>query len=102
MTLREAERRQRQRAQSHKQRQPHPAPAGIGHNRPPPEPSARNRSKRVLSFKDWCALNGISPQTGRRLIAAGKVKVTQLSERRIGIREDHNEEFQESCLRGGE
>jgi hypothetical protein len=77
MTLREGERRQRQREQS-------------------------RRSQRILSFKQWCELNAISAATGRRLIAAGKVRVTQLSERRIGIGEDDNAAFQQACLRGGE
>jgi hypothetical protein len=41
---------------------------------------------RVLSFRQWCELNGFSPATGRRILAGenGPV-VTQLSERRIGI-----------------
>jgi predicted site-specific integrase-resolvase len=57
---------------------------------------------RVLSFREWCELNNISPDTGRRIIAAGKIKVTQLSDRRIGIREDHAAEYQAACVRGGE
>jgi hypothetical protein len=75
MTLREAERRQRQR-----------------------EESGRT-SQRILSFKAWCALNGFSESTGRRIIAAGKVRVTQLSERRIGIGELDNADFQAACVR---
>jgi predicted site-specific integrase-resolvase len=59
------------------------------------------RSQRILSFKDWCALNNISEATGRRIIRAGKVRVTQLSERRIGIGEDDNADFQARCARGG-
>ena len=41
---------------------------------------------RVMSFAQWCALNGISPATGRRLLRSvrGPI-VTQLSDRRIGI-----------------
>jgi hypothetical protein len=73
MTRREAERRQRQ-------------------------SKSRRQSQRILSFKAWCALNSISEATGRRLIRAGKVRVTQLSERRIGIGEDDNADFQ---ARGG-
>ena len=72
MTLREVERRQRQRETSH-------------------------RSQRILSFKQWCALNSISEATGRRIIRAGKVRITRLSERRIGIGEDDNAELQASC-----
>jgi predicted site-specific integrase-resolvase len=67
------------------------------------EPDRRNsrRSQRILSFKDWCALNSVSEATGRRIIRAGKVRVTQLSERRIGIGEDDNADFQARCARGG-
>jgi predicted site-specific integrase-resolvase len=59
------------------------------------------KSQRILSFKAWCALNSISEATGRRIIRAGKVRVTQLSERRIGIGEDDNADFQARCARGG-
>jgi hypothetical protein len=40
----------------------------------------------ILTFNEWCAVNGISPRTGRRIISGpdGPV-VTQLSAKRIGI-----------------
>jgi hypothetical protein len=76
MSLREAERRQRQRKESHR------------------------KSQRILSFKDWCRLNNISEATGRRLIRANKIRVIRLSERRIGIGEDDNADFQARCARG--
>lgn len=78
MSIREDERRQRQREASHR------------------------TSQRILSFKAWCELNGFSEATGRRIIAAGKVRVTQLSERRIGIGEDDNADYQAACARGAE
>jgi predicted site-specific integrase-resolvase len=53
----------------------------------------------VFPFLEWCQMRGISPATGRRLIAAGKVKVTQLSTRRIGVRSDHDREYLDACLR---
>jgi predicted site-specific integrase-resolvase len=53
----------------------------------------------VYPFLDWCKMRGISVATGRRLIAAGRVKATQLSERRIGVRSDHDQEYLDSCLR---
>jgi hypothetical protein len=57
-------------------------------------------SRRVSSFSDWCKLNGFSEATGRRIIASGNgPKVTVLSARRIGIREDHNAEWQDSRVR---
>jgi hypothetical protein len=78
MTLRKAaEGRQRQRKESHR------------------------TSQRILTFKHWCVLNSISEATGRRLIRAGKVRVIRLSERRIGIGEDDNADFQARCARGG-
>ena len=41
---------------------------------------------RVMSFAQWCALNGISPATGRRLLRSDRGPiVTRLSDRRIGI-----------------
>jgi predicted site-specific integrase-resolvase len=60
----------------------------------------RRKSQRILSFKHWCALNNISEATGRRIIRAGKVRVVQLSERRIGVGEDDNADFQARCARG--
>jgi predicted DNA-binding transcriptional regulator AlpA len=41
---------------------------------------------RVLRFREWCALAGISERTGKRLLASGRgPTITRLSERRIGI-----------------
>jgi hypothetical protein len=55
---------------------------------------------RVLTFAAWCELNGFSPATGRRIIAAGKGPVvTQLSERRIGITIGNNRRWQTSVAR---
>jgi hypothetical protein len=86
MTIREAERRKRQRAVS----------------RANPQQSAPIRSAiRVIPFLVWCELCGFSKSTGERVIAAGKVKVTYLSARRIGIREDHHVEYLEACRRAG-
>jgi len=61
----------------------------------------QSRSLRVIPFNEWCADKGFSRATGRRLVAAGKVKVTQLSPRRIGVREDHDREYLDSCVRDG-
>lgn len=55
---------------------------------------------RVLTFRQWCALNNFGLATGRRLIKAGKgPPVVQLSPRRIGIRESDNRLWQESRAR---
>ena len=41
---------------------------------------------RVMSFDDWCELNGFSRSTGQRLIASGQGPVfVQLSDRRKGV-----------------
>jgi hypothetical protein len=77
MTLREQERRQRQRQAS---QQPILA---------------------VIPFREWCKLRGISVATGRRLVEAGRLKITRLSERRIGVRSDHDKEYLDACLEGG-
>ena len=54
----------------------------------------------VLSFRQWCLLNGFSISTGRRIIERGEVVVTQLSPRRIGITISNNRAWQASCARG--
>jgi predicted site-specific integrase-resolvase len=54
-----------------------------------------------MSFKDWCILNSISESTGRRLVRAGRVRIIRLSERRIGIGEDDNADYQARRAKGG-
>lgn len=54
---------------------------------------------RVMSFDDWCNLNGFSRSTGQRLIAAGKgPKFIKLSERRKGVTVAENRSWQASRL----
>jgi predicted DNA-binding transcriptional regulator AlpA len=54
----------------------------------------------MLTLRQWCELNSFSKHTGQRLIARGDgPKITQLSARRIGIREDHNAEWQDRRIR---
>jgi hypothetical protein len=78
---------------------------GIGHNRGPPlddgpVPGVAD-DHRVLSFRQWCELNGFSPSTGRRIIGAGNGPIiTQLSSRRIGITIRNNAAWQQSRARG--
>jgi hypothetical protein len=55
----------------------------------------------VYQIPDWCLLRGFSIPTGRRVIKAGRVKVTDLSDRRQGIRSDHDQEYLDSCARDG-
>jgi predicted DNA-binding transcriptional regulator AlpA len=50
---------------------------------------------RVLTFKEWCALNGISRNTGRRIFGSGAgPEIVQLSPRRIGITVRANRRWQ--------
>jgi predicted DNA-binding transcriptional regulator AlpA len=60
----------------------------------------RDHRDRVLSFRQWCALNNFSEATGRRVIKAGKgPPVLQLSARRLGIRESDNAAWQQTRVR---
>jgi predicted DNA-binding transcriptional regulator AlpA len=55
---------------------------------------------RVLTFRQWCELNGFSAATGRRLINTGEGPIiTQLSSRRIGITIGNNRRWQEARAR---
>jgi predicted DNA-binding transcriptional regulator AlpA len=55
---------------------------------------------RVLTFAEWCAVNGFSVATGHRLIKAGNgPPVIQLSPRRLGVRESDNAAWQQSRVR---
>jgi hypothetical protein len=57
----------------------------------------------VGSFAEWCVRVGVSPATGRRLIASGRgPRVTWLSERRMGIRERDHITWLDSCAVGAE
>jgi predicted DNA-binding transcriptional regulator AlpA len=61
---------------------------------------ARNDDHRVLSFAEFCALNGFSQATGRRIIKQGiGPAVTQLSARRIGVTVANNAKWQASRTR---
>jgi predicted DNA-binding transcriptional regulator AlpA len=67
----------------------------------PSAKDATRESNRVMTFSQWCERNSLSKITGWRILKAGDgPKVTQLSARRIGIREDHNAEWQNSRVRG--
>jgi hypothetical protein len=60
----------------------------------------RDNDHSVLSFLQWCGLNGFSPATGRRIIKADKgPPLIRLSERRIGITIGANREWQASGTR---
>ena len=103
MSLREDERsRSRRAARAHakqKRRKQKVRPVGIGHNQGPPLLASLGplMDDRCLTFREWCALNGIGQRTGRRILASGNGPVvTQLSERRQGITVRNNRIWQEA------
>jgi hypothetical protein len=87
MSLQEHQRRQRQRA------------ASLAN----PQQSAPIRSpfQKVQSLAAWCASKGISLSTGRRLVKAGKLKLTYLSPRRVGVSEVDDAAYMKACGRNG-
>jgi len=56
----------------------------------------------VMTFSAWCRLNSFSESTGKRVLASGACRYVQLSEKRKGITNRDNREYQERCARGGE
>lgn len=55
---------------------------------------------RILSFRQWCELNGISEKTGRRLVKRGEgPTVTRLTDVKIGVSVRNNRIWQESRAR---
>ena len=61
--------------------------------------SAQADDNRVMTFAQWCELNGFSPATGRRILNSGKgPRVLRLSDRRIGIRYGDNRIWQDSLV----
>jgi hypothetical protein len=52
----------------------------------------------VLTFKEWCQLNGFSTRTGRRILDRPKSQrpvITWMSERRMGVTRGNNRRWQE-------
>ena len=85
MTLHEIERRARQRRASLNARWAH---------------MPVNDDDAVLTFAEWCALNGFSLRTGRRILASGNGPIiTQLSAKRIGVTRGNNRAWQASRAR---
>jgi predicted DNA-binding transcriptional regulator AlpA len=64
----------------------HSAPAGVDDDR-------------VLTFDEWCGLNGFSRSTGQRIRTSGEgPRFVQLSARRIGVIVSENRRWQKSRL----
>jgi predicted DNA-binding transcriptional regulator AlpA len=54
---------------------------------------------RVLTFDEWCELNGFSRSTGQRIRTSGEgPQFVQLSARRIGVIVSENRRWQRSRL----
>jgi hypothetical protein len=54
---------------------------------------------RVMSFRDWCALNDFSESTGLRICASGQgPRFIQLSAKRKGVTVGENRRWQQSRL----
>jgi hypothetical protein len=71
---------------------------GIGHKRGPAleEPLAALLDDRVMTYAEWCQLNGIGIRTGYRILRGSDPPQTlQLTERRIGITVRANREWQQ-------
>jgi hypothetical protein len=60
-------------------------------------PQAVPGFERVMPFAEWCKHKSISLDTGKRLRAAGKIKVVKLSTSRIGVTESADAEFMKAC-----
>ena len=57
----------------------------------------------VLSFGDWCLLNGFSPATGARIRKEGEApNFVQLSAARIGVTLGENRRWQQARARSGQ
>ena len=52
---------------------------------------------RVIPFKQWCVIRGISEAVAHRLVKKGKLRITRLSERRIGVRTDDDRAYLDAC-----
>jgi predicted DNA-binding transcriptional regulator AlpA len=66
----------------------------------PADDATHRPTNRVMTFRQWCERSGFSTVTGWRIMKSGDgPKVTQLSARRIGIREDHHAAWLDSRSR---
>jgi predicted DNA-binding transcriptional regulator AlpA len=98
MTLRESESAERPRT-SRKRKSISPAEAER-RRRQSAQDAARDHRDRVLTFRMWCAVNGFSLATGRRIVARGDgPRIIRLSPRRLGIRESDNAAWQAARIR---
>ena len=58
--------------------------------------------QQVMTLRQWADLNSLGYSSARRILASGQgPKITQLSERRIGIRVADNDKWQATRVRSG-
>jgi hypothetical protein len=77
----------------------HPQPQRLTRRIPLP---VYSNDDEVLSFSEWCELNGFSHRTGRRILAGPKKDrpiITMLSARRLGVTRGNNRVWQASRAR---
>jgi predicted site-specific integrase-resolvase len=53
----------------------------------------------VYPLREWCKMRHVSLATANRLAKSGKLKITHLSERRRGVRSDHDLEYLDANVR---
>jgi predicted site-specific integrase-resolvase len=51
----------------------------------------------IYTLEEWCKMRKVSRTTARRLNKAGKLKITKLSDRLVGVRSDHDAEYLAGC-----
>jgi hypothetical protein len=67
-----------------------------------PQQSAPIRSpfQKVKPLAAWCQDKGFSLSTGRRLVKAGKLRLTHLSPRRVGVSEADDAAYMKAARDG--
>jgi hypothetical protein len=61
---------------------------------------ARPHDDKVMTFSQWCELNGIAETTGREIRASGEgPRFIQISDNRIGVSYRENRRWQETRFR---
>jgi hypothetical protein len=61
--------------------------------------AARYRIPIAIPLKDWARVRSVSYATARRLIASGRLRVTELSPRRLGVTTTDDAAYLKSCRR---
>ena len=65
----------------------------------PLDPTLDNNDSRVITFVQWCQLNGFSIGTGKRIRQSGNgPKFIQLSAKRVGVRLGDNRAWQQARI----